>query len=341
MDKRVFNCRTCNVEFGSSQAYRVHAKSDVHVANLKERVAASGVVLLSNVPRHDEEESHVSKPANKTKTNRSSSCTPTIENGKSNNEAVSAEDSDTERDETPDFVLDQCLFCGKLSGTFERNLEHMTQTHSFRVLEQQFLIVDVETLIWYLHLVIYGYSECLLCGKTRPSVEGIQQHMVAKSHCQFRLDDDIKDFYEFPEGMKSPEDMIISGESTMQLPSGKVLGQRAFSTESTSRRTAALSESQASKRSYGPISGSTSDLMTRNYRTLARLSTQLSQFRVGDQQSLAHLPAYELRSVLVSMKKQLSSSQREELRMRSRQEARGNKTLMKHFKPDVPGRLNG
>jgi hypothetical protein len=39
--------------------------------------------------------------------------------------------------------------------------------------------------------------------------------------------------------------------------------------------------------------------------------------------------------------KQLSNAKRAERRTRIRLEAKGNKTFMKHFKPDVPGRLNG
>jgi hypothetical protein len=39
--------------------------------------------------------------------------------------------------------------------------------------------------------------------------------------------------------------------------------------------------------------------------------------------------------------KQLSNAKRAERRTRIRLEAKGNQTFMKHFKPDVPGRLNG
>ncbi|KAK8913152.1 Core trichothecene cluster (CTC) protein 15 [Metarhizium anisopliae] len=340
MDKSVFNCRTCNVEFSSSQTWRAHAKSDAHVANLKDRVTSSGVVLPSTMAREDEWNKHGSRPAQKSEDVKSSCDRPTSESDESDDELASGWNSDTERDMAPTFVPDQCLFCGTLCGTLEQNLSHMSKEHSFIIPNQDSLIVDVETLIWYLHLVIYGYQECLVCSKTRRSVEGIQQHMMAKAHCRLEIKDDMRDFYEFSE-IPKPEDMTVSGESTMKLPSGKILGQRTLPSESISRRAPARSEPQVPTQSDRSRAKPGSELTTRNDRTLARLATQLSQFRAGDQQSLSHLPAYELRSVLASRMKQLSAAKRVERRMQNRLQTRGNKTLMKHFQPDVPGRQNG
>jgi pre-60S factor REI1 len=264
-----------------------------------------------------------------------------VESEESQDDQSSDEDSDASSDINPDFIPDQCLFCGTLSGTFEQSIQHMSQAHAFSIPQRDSLIVDEETLIWYLHLVIFGYQECLLCGKTKHSVEGIQQHMMAKAHCRFEIDDAINDFYEFSIPTQRPEDLLVNGESIMRLPSGKILGQRASPADNASRRTAAQAESRDSAQSTEVIAGGGSELATRNERALARTATQLSQFRAGDQQSLAHLPAYELRSVIASRAKQLSSAKRAERRMRSRLEAKANKTSMKHFKPDVPGRLNG
>uniref|UniRef100_A0A1Y1NAE7 C2H2-type domain-containing protein n=1 Tax=Photinus pyralis TaxID=7054 RepID=A0A1Y1NAE7_PHOPY len=340
MDKGVFNCRTCNVEFSSSQAWRAHAKSDTHVTNLKDRVTSSGVVLPSTIAREDEWNKRGSRPAQESQDMNSSCNHATLESDESDHELASGGNSDAESDVAPIFVPDQCLFCGILCGTFEQNLSHMSKAHSFIIPNQDSLIVDVETLIWYLHLVIYGHQECLVCSKTRRSVEGIQQHMMAKAHCRLHVNDDMRDFYDFSE-IPKPEDMIVSGESTMKLPSGKILGQRTLPSESVSRRAPARSDPQVPTQSDGSMANPVSELTTRNDRTLARLATQLSQFRAGDQQSLSHLPAYELGSVLASRMRQLSAAKRVERRIRNRLETRGNKTLMKHFQPDVPGRQNG
>ncbi|KID96927.1 TRI15-like protein, partial [Metarhizium majus ARSEF 297] len=292
------------------------------------------------MPREDEWNKHGSRLAQKSENMKLSCNRLTPESDESDDELASGGNSDTESDMAPTFVPDQCLFCGTLCGTFEQNLSHMSKAHSFIIPNQDSLIVDVETLIWYLHLVIYSYQECLVCSKTRRSVEGIQQHMMAKAHCRLDINDDMRDFYEFSE-IPKPEDMLASGESTMKLPSGKILGQRTLPNESMSRRPPGRSEPQVLTPSDGSIAIPGSELMTRNDRTLARLATQLSQFRAGDQQSLSHLPAYELRSVLASRMKQLNAAKRVERRMQNRLQTKGNKTLMKHFQPDVPGRQNG
>lgn len=302
-------------------------------------MASSGVVLPSAIARQDEWSKQNSRPAQKSD-GRTSPSQPMVDKEGSEDELSVEGDSETERDANPDFIPEQCLFCGTLSESFEQNLDHMSQTHSFSIPQQGSLIVDLETLVWYLHLIVYGYQECLLCGKTKRSVEGIQQHMTAKAHCRFEINNDMKDFYEFSEKAQPVQDMIIPGESIMKLPSGKILGQRTLPTENTSRRTLSHSESPNETASNDLVTKSGSEL-TRNDRTLARVASQLSQFRMGDQQSLVHLPAHELRSVLASRMKQVSSAKRAERRMRTRLEGKGNKTLMKHFKPDVPGRSNG
>ncbi len=54
-----------------------------------------------------------------------------------------------------------------------------------------------------------------------------------------------------------------------------------------------------------------------------------------------HLPASEQRALLAVQKKQIDKARRAEWAMRGRVEGMGNKTLMKNFVNDVPGRLNG
>lgn len=41
-------------------------------------------------------------------------------------------------------------------------------------------VVDVEALLAYSDLVIFGYRECLCCGSQRSAVDAVQQHMKGK-----------------------------------------------------------------------------------------------------------------------------------------------------------------
>lgn len=88
------------------------------------------------------------------------------------------EDEENSLEEDEEFNPAQCLFCDRIHSSFDENLAHMCKTHSFFILDQDRFVVDVETLIVYFRLVIFGYYQCLFCGTQRGSFEAAQQHMV-------------------------------------------------------------------------------------------------------------------------------------------------------------------
>ena len=140
-----------------------------------------------------------------------------------------------------------CLFCGTLSSTtLEHNVEHMLSEHGLFIPEPEHLI-DLETFIGYLGAVISQYHECLYCGLTRSSLEGIRQHMKDKGHCMIDLtrEPDLLEFWEFSDSAESEDETstqdVTSKNRTMdsknvelhrmsdtkiRLPSGIVAGSR-------------------------------------------------------------------------------------------------------------------
>jgi pre-60S factor REI1 len=257
----------------------------------------------------------------------------------SNTESSEDEFEDTETAESAvDFVPDQCLFCGQLSGTFEASLAHMQKAHSFVVPYQPLLSVDLQTLVWYLHLVIFGYRECIGCGRRRNTVEAVQQHMLAKGHSRFDLTEEYVDFYDAQ--VFDNTENVRPDETSMRLPSGKLLTSRADAHMSKPKATSSDTSRQQSSDLSIPGAASL-EVMTRQERKTAAYEMQLSRMSASDQRSLVHLSSAEQRSVLATRKKQLDKAQREERRARGAVERLGNRTLMKHFKNDVPGRSNG
>jgi len=103
-------------------------------------------------------------------------------------------------DEVPEhFPPSQCIFCDLVSVTVEENLTHMS-SHGLHIPHVPCLI-DLGTFISYLGTLVLTYRECLYCGHTKGSVQGIRQHMVAKGHCMINLDagSELLEFWEFPE----------------------------------------------------------------------------------------------------------------------------------------------
>ncbi|KAG5971649.1 hypothetical protein E4U55_001155, partial [Claviceps digitariae] len=340
------------------------------VTNLRSRLSASGTVWpLSSMrgdswhasglfPGQDEDGPHGGYERMDA---RSWSCSD------SNSYSHDDDDDDDEDGMMPEFSpkqCQQCLFCGAISASFELNAQHMSRAHSFSIPQQDSLLVDLQTLTWYLHLVIYAYRECILCGKTGRSVQGIQQHMGAKAHCRFNMAGDMLEFYDLAD-VAAHKTEEVSGSSgvaaaVMRLPSGKTIasqtlparvralvgerkGTSLLGTNPTSRPANKLDHNDDNDDEPHKETDSGSAVLprTRHESALARLSTQLSQFRLGDQACLARLPASQLRSVLASRMKQLSQAERAERRWAGRLDAKNNRNLMKHFKNDVPGRLNG
>ncbi|KAI0020252.1 C2H2 type zinc-finger-domain-containing protein [Xylariomycetidae sp. FL0641] len=183
----------------------------------------------------------------------------------------------------PLFTPEQCLFCPRPSPTFADSVIHMQKSHGLFVPHQQHLVVNLEALFRYLHLVIFGYRECIQCGTERATVQAVQQHMTGKGHCKFDIsgpDSEFAEFYDFSE----PEDdaasdigqdeldcqakttpslsqkPVLVDEDSIRLPSGKIISrqqsvQAGPSTAHSRRRTRA----SASQLEYTTVEGGDSD----------------------------------------------------------------------------------
>ncbi|KND92904.1 Zinc finger protein [Tolypocladium ophioglossoides CBS 100239] len=321
-DKSPSFCRLCNMALASPSVWRQHAKSDWHVYNLRVRVAEPGTVVLP--------------PSASPSTERGVDAeSNTHLDDESDDES---DDGDTELSAEPEFKSQQCLFCGAENGTFDDNLAHMSKAHSFTIPYQDYLTVDLETLVGYLHLVIHGYGECILCAARRSTVEGIQHHMTAKGHCRFNVASDIAEFYEIPASGYHAD------EESLRLPSGKLLSHRTRAAGPAASRTARQSVERRPEPTTLPLATPTQEselVPTQDNNATAASCTQLSRLTRGDQQNLAHLPDHEVRSLLATGVRHIDQSRREEKRAQLKLEKAGNTTLTAHFRADTSKRFRG
>ena len=176
------------------------------------------------------------------------------------------------------FVPEQCLFCSQSSKTLDDNIEHMQKVHGLFIPDRDRLIISLEALLRYLHLVVFDYNECLFCHSQRHSAEGARQHMLGKGHCKFDItseDSEFLDFYDFTSGSQESggDDRDDSSETELsdtnrnprstssarnlssvdggsaRLPSGKLLSSRSAANTKRRRRLdlGALASPNASK----------------------------------------------------------------------------------------------
>ncbi|KAK3356568.1 C2H2 type zinc-finger-domain-containing protein [Lasiosphaeria hispida] len=343
-------CGACNVALESDGARRAHSKTEWHVENLRRRVAGFPPLDASAF---------------------SASATLGLETRSIDLDQDSSSSSDESGDtpdseDAPEFIAEQCLFCNHVSDSFDDNVLHMQKFHGLFINNLDRLVVDLETLARYLHLIIFGYHECLYCHSRRRTVEAAQQHMLGKGHCSIDIqnpDSEYRDFFDFTtentgdEGSGSRAgNAAPSASEGSSRPPGPSRGSVASATAgqaiqgdqphctrnpvsvSSKNRHAPPSENQSDNKEPAPTLTSSLQALTRSERRGISPTDQLANSSVNDQISLAHILPSQQRAVLTVQKKQLDKAQRAELRNSIRVEMMGNKTLMKHFISDIPAR---
>ncbi|ETS01961.1 hypothetical protein M419DRAFT_79782 [Trichoderma reesei RUT C-30] len=311
-------CRLCNIALFGANEWRQHAKSDLHVYSLRMRIAEPGTVVLPLA---------------------SSRGGVAVEADGASQHDDNTDNVASEHSEIPTFDPAQCLFCGARNGTFHNNFAHMSSKHSFAIPYQDCLIVKLDALLRHLHLVIYGYGECILCATRRGTVEAIQHHMMAKGHCRFDIVSDITGFYNIPVlGFRAAGELL-------RLSTGKVISRRASSAGGALlRRGHSLRESRHLKTNVSPPatpSRFSNVILDRTNDITAPSCTQLSKLSRSDQQRLAHLSNHELQSLLLTSARNINQLKRKEKDTQLKLEIAGNTTLTKHFRMDTSKRFRG
>ncbi|KAI1859798.1 hypothetical protein JX265_010247 [Neoarthrinium moseri] len=260
--------------------------------------------------------------------------------------AISLDEGSLQRTATIAFNALRCLFCRANSSTFQENLEHMLQKHGLFIPEAG-LQVDFETIVEYLHLVIYGYFECIFCGSPRNNAQAAQQHMLGKGHCKIDLasdDSEYRDFYDYEESSEASGSEDDDGEhdtmrnrktrhnanivetgSFMRLSSGKILSHRSHNTTrflhgSTSTRTPngstriSAGSLHVPEAASLPAASSTSDAGPSKSvaKWEATFQRQLSSLRAEDRRSMMHLTMPQQRALVMKSKKQVERARRDE-----------------------------
>ncbi|KAI1463299.1 C2H2 type zinc-finger-domain-containing protein [Daldinia caldariorum] len=215
-------CTLCNVQLSAQQTWKAHLKSDEHVYKLQLKVAEPGSAPHPSIDA-SQTKSTISSGAEK----RSDDDATVDQDQNTGSDTEDGLEDDLEEPQAPDFSPGTCLFCAQESDLLDDNMTHMATAHGFSVPFQNFLAIDLDMVVEYLHFIIYGYRECICCGKRRSTVEGVQQHMVAKGHCRFDISAETEEFYEMPQS----ENVVVEqgqhdSSMPMRLPSGKLISHR-------------------------------------------------------------------------------------------------------------------
>ncbi|KAK1671129.1 C2H2 type zinc-finger-domain-containing protein [Colletotrichum godetiae] len=245
------------------------------------------------------------------------------DSGKEEHDTESS-DEDTVPQEIPN--PSQCLFCNELSSGFSESMTHMQKRHGLSIPSSERLIVDLQTLVKYFHLVMTEYKECLYCGSVRNTAQAVRQHMVGKAHCRINIDrpgSEFRDFYDLDSshGTDSEDNpghqrFVDSDRNTRELASGKIVSHR-NAKKPRYHRTPQNDERDSDILLNGGASpsGDTSTALTASGNGKKVLTAaadkqnriferQLDTLRPADRQALVHLPLPKQRALVAKAKKQ-------------------------------------
>ncbi|GKT59689.1 C2H2 finger domain containing protein [Colletotrichum tofieldiae] len=250
---------------------------------------------------------------------------------------LTLEDLDEEQSESFDgseasfdsFDPTRCLFCNCHSEGLYENLDHMRKRHGMIIPYPENLIIDLETLVKYLHLVIYEYTECLYCGSVRNTPQAAQQHMTGKGHCKIDIEkehSEFKDFYDLESNTDSKGDgfgdlrsisFVGAKEETRRLPSGKRVTHRRTKKARNHRRFDSEEDTDTfsllEDREYSQDPKTTTSLVVDNGKKKDLVAAekqndlfnkQLVTMRQEDRLALMHLPVPQQRALVAKAKKQ-------------------------------------
>lgn len=264
-------CHTCLISFDCKAAKRAHMKdgwqyvisqtyakelreSDKHsVYNLKRRITElppiSNGVFQDRFPYQSPEATRTdAAPQSHDETSEALNLAIPSENSL---EPISGQ-TQLLNGEKDNFSPLECLFCNAESTSLEVNLAHMSQAHSFFILDPEYLI-DMESLLKYLFTIVSVFHECLFCGTERNSKLGAQDHMRAKGHCKVDFENDehqLWQFYDFSEDEGTDQEdqiTLVPFEDELRLPSGKTLGHRSRARHFCQHRSSRSKESSSSE----------------------------------------------------------------------------------------------
>ena len=239
-------CAVCSKSYASENAYKDHLLSRRH----KEKASKGTLKVTTSIDKS--ETSSKDSPMKSTRKPIINRVDTTVHEDEDETTAIERIIKEKMSHAKP-LAIEDCLFCTHSSDSFETNLKHMTEIHSFFIPDVEYL-VDVRGLIRYLGEKVGLGHMCLYCngkGRELHSIEAVQKHMRDKGHCKLLYEGDaeleIAEFYDFTssyrdfdetkrdeqaemEVVDEPESCPFIDEEDFQLvlPSGIRLGHRSL-----------------------------------------------------------------------------------------------------------------
>ena len=188
-------CKACNKSFNTKNSYEQHLNSKKHLKNEEKKVKSEKTVKTVEKENQEKEDIQEEKKEEKQVENKTlfpSVYSKILDTNVIINSNMKQEEGDEELLEEEEkkmieekikssyqFGMEECIFCFKISNSFDSNVKHMTKDHGMFLPDLEYL-VDLEGIIYYLGKKLSIGHTCLWCERQFNSLESVQHHMKDK-----------------------------------------------------------------------------------------------------------------------------------------------------------------
>ncbi|VWU49864.1 zinc finger protein, putative [Hepatocystis sp. ex Piliocolobus tephrosceles] len=245
LNKKIYNCHTCNIQIYNYSFFRFHFKSEWHKYNLKRKLlnlnAVNELTFNEKVQNVKQDENLKDKKNNndahkkrsnndnnkKKKGQKKNNIDLQINNNDSTEKNVNNCTSKSVYATKEDVLLQKnviydnplvCFFDNRLFPSINENIKHMNDNYSFFIPDIKY-VTNLKKVLLIIGKKIYEENICIYCFRNSKCVKSLQSHMVCKSHTKLHTDFFvfIQKYYDFSKTYVELLNKYISSKEDKQL----------------------------------------------------------------------------------------------------------------------------
>ncbi|GAW79277.1 zinc finger protein [Plasmodium gonderi] len=255
LNKKTYNCYTCNIQIYNYSFFRYHFKSEWHKYNLKRKllnlnavneitfnekvqILAKGDEKNNSTHKNDQISNEKSdsnraqkKQSNSNKKKKEKKNNVDFYNNKKmnsnsniNNNSVAQKIQYATKEDillTKNVKYDNpmvCFFDNRIFNSVEENIKHMNDNYTFYIPDLKY-VTNLKKVILTIGKKIYEENICIYCFRYSKCVKSLQSHMICKSHTKLHADFFIfiQKYYDFSKSYVDLLNRYITNKEDKEL----------------------------------------------------------------------------------------------------------------------------
>ncbi|EUD65053.1 hypothetical protein C922_04564 [Plasmodium inui San Antonio 1] len=294
LNKKTYNCYTCNIQIYNYSFFRYHFKSEWHKYNLKRKLLnlkavnevtfnekvhnltkgenhACGNNPLSGDPpssNHCAHKKHSNGKKKKEKKNHAELCSRKKANNGSSYTSNNCEAQKIKYATKEDVLMTKnvkydnplvCFFDNRIFNSVEENIKHMNDNYTFYIPDLKY-VTNLKKVLLTIGKKIYEENICVYCFRHSKCVKSLQSHMICKSHTKLHSEFFIfiQKYYDFSKSYVDLLNRYITNKEDKELLLCLLQKKRNNQIESKCHRSSERSveeEAQQKQREEHPTTG--------------------------------------------------------------------------------------